>query len=214
MAVAALWISATTSEERPIRVIRRAPDRITEFGAGRFVSDTTMVDVRVSDLPDPRAGDLIVIGADSFTIQGEPRARPRTPDLVAGPAPIMKLTPDIDPDLVAVMAAESASVISYLNRFIALWNNSERLSQACFKAFAHIIPGGVRRLLRLFHLRLGLVALLSHFRKLLLVFDLRIGLRFLGVCLHLVDLCVPLVDIRLCLFHICVTINHRLPPRF
>ena len=48
------------------------PDRITEFGAGRFVSDTMMVDVRVSDLPDPRPGDLIVIGADSFTIQGEP----------------------------------------------------------------------------------------------------------------------------------------------
>ena len=72
MAIAALWISATTSEERPIRVIRRAPDRISEFGAGRFVSDTMMVDVRVYDLPDPRPGDLIVIGADSFTVQGEP----------------------------------------------------------------------------------------------------------------------------------------------
>ena len=72
MAVAAIWISATTSEERPIRVIRRAPDRISEFGAGRFVSDTMMVDVRVSDMLDPRTGDLIVIGVDSFTIQGEP----------------------------------------------------------------------------------------------------------------------------------------------
>jgi len=30
------------------------------------------VDVRVYDLPAPRPGDLIVIGADSFTIQGEP----------------------------------------------------------------------------------------------------------------------------------------------
>jgi hypothetical protein len=72
MAMAALWISATTSEERTIRLIRRAPDRITEFGAGRFVSDTTMVDVRLFDLPDPHPGDLIVIGTDSFTIQGEP----------------------------------------------------------------------------------------------------------------------------------------------
>ena len=72
MAAAAVWISATTSEERPVRVIRRAPDRITEFGAARFVSDTMMVDVRVSDLPEPRTGDLIVIGADSFIIQGEP----------------------------------------------------------------------------------------------------------------------------------------------
>jgi hypothetical protein len=72
MAVTALWISGTTSEERTVHVFRRAPDRITEFGAGRFVSDTMTVDVRVSDLPDPRPGDLIVIGADSFTIQGEP----------------------------------------------------------------------------------------------------------------------------------------------
>jgi hypothetical protein len=72
MAATAVWISGNTSEERPIRVIRRAPDRITEFAAGRFVSKTTMMDVRVSDLPDPRPGDLIVIGVDSFTIQGEP----------------------------------------------------------------------------------------------------------------------------------------------
>ncbi len=72
LATEALWISAATSEERPIRVIRRAPDRITEFGAGRFVSPTTMVDVQVSDLPDPRPGDLIVIGTESYSVQGEP----------------------------------------------------------------------------------------------------------------------------------------------
>ena len=72
MAAPALWISATTSEERPIRIIRRAPDLVTDFGAGRFVSDTTVVDVRVADLPAPRPGDVIVIGADSHVIQGEP----------------------------------------------------------------------------------------------------------------------------------------------
>ena len=72
MAVAALWISCTTSQERSIRVIRRALDRITEFGAARLMSDTMVLDVRASDLPDPRPGDLIVIGTDSFTIQGEP----------------------------------------------------------------------------------------------------------------------------------------------
>ena len=72
MAAPALWISATTSEERSIRIIRRAPDRVTDFGAGRFVSDTTVVDVRVADLPAPRPGDVIVIGADSHIIQGEP----------------------------------------------------------------------------------------------------------------------------------------------
>lgn len=72
MAVAAVWISGTTSEERPIRVIRRAPDRITDFGSARIVSDTTTVDVRVIELADPQPGDLIILGTDSYVIQGEP----------------------------------------------------------------------------------------------------------------------------------------------
>ena len=72
MAVAAVWISGSTSEERPIRVIRRAPDRITDFGSARIVSDTTTVDVRVIELADPQPGDLIILGTQSFVIQGEP----------------------------------------------------------------------------------------------------------------------------------------------
>lgn len=72
MAAAPVWISATTSGERPIRAILRAPDRITEFGPARTVSDTGVVDICRSDLSDPRTGDLIVIGAESFTLQGEP----------------------------------------------------------------------------------------------------------------------------------------------
>lgn len=72
LAVPAVWISATTSEERPIRVIRKAPDQVTSFGAARLLSDTMSLDVRLSDLPEPRPGDLIVIGAESFLIEGEP----------------------------------------------------------------------------------------------------------------------------------------------
>ncbi|MBP6677473.1 MAG: hypothetical protein KA156_00135 [Paracoccus sp.] len=72
MGISAVWIAGGTSEERPIRLIRRAPDRITEFGSARILSDTLTADIRVSDLPEPRPGDLIVIGADSFSVQGEP----------------------------------------------------------------------------------------------------------------------------------------------
>ena len=37
-----------------------------------ILSDTTTVDVRVGELPAPRPGDLIILGADSFVVQGEP----------------------------------------------------------------------------------------------------------------------------------------------
>lgn len=70
--ISAVWIAAGTSEERPIRLIRHAPDRITEFGSARILSETLTADIRVSDLPDLSPGDLIVIGTDSFAVQGEP----------------------------------------------------------------------------------------------------------------------------------------------
>lgn len=72
MGLSAVWIATATSEERTIRLIRRAPDRVIEFGAARILSDTLTADVRTVDLPEPRRGDLIVIGADSYVIQGEP----------------------------------------------------------------------------------------------------------------------------------------------
>lgn len=72
MGTAAVWIAGGTSEERPVRLVRRAPDRITQFGSARILSETLTADIRVSDLPDPRPGDLIVIGTESFAIQGEP----------------------------------------------------------------------------------------------------------------------------------------------
>ncbi len=72
MATEAVWISADTSEERTVRAILKAPDRITGFGDARILSDSTTIDVRTGELPDPRPGDLIVLGADSFVIQGGP----------------------------------------------------------------------------------------------------------------------------------------------
>ncbi len=57
----------------PVRVIRKAPDEVTSFGSAQILSDTTLVDVRVSEMPDPKPGDGISIGAENFTIQGEPR---------------------------------------------------------------------------------------------------------------------------------------------
>ena len=57
----------------PVRVIRKAPDEVTAFGAGQILSETTIIDVRVSEMPNPKPGDGISIGTENYTIQGEPR---------------------------------------------------------------------------------------------------------------------------------------------
>ena len=54
-------------------MIRKSPDEITPFGAGRILSETTLLDARVADLPTPAPGDLIRIGAEDLVVQGEPK---------------------------------------------------------------------------------------------------------------------------------------------
>jgi hypothetical protein len=53
--------------------ILRRPDEIMEFGAARLLSDTTRIDVRVADIPNPRPQEQILIGDETFLIEGEPR---------------------------------------------------------------------------------------------------------------------------------------------
>ena len=73
MAVDAIWFAGGTGPAIAVRVIRKSPDEITPFGAGRILSETTMLDARIADMPTPASGDLIRIGAEDFILQGEPK---------------------------------------------------------------------------------------------------------------------------------------------
>ena len=73
MAVDGLWFPSGTGSGIAVRVIRKSPDEVTPFGAGRILSETTLLDARVADLPTPAPGDLIRIGAEDFILQGEPK---------------------------------------------------------------------------------------------------------------------------------------------
>jgi len=72
MAAEATW-TPQGGAPLPVRVIRKAPDELTTYGAARILSDTTLVDVRVSEMTSVKSGDTIIIGPDTFTIQGEPK---------------------------------------------------------------------------------------------------------------------------------------------
>ena len=55
-----------------IRVVTRRADDVTSFGEARIWSETTRIDLRVAEVPNPRPGDRIEIDGDAFLIQGEP----------------------------------------------------------------------------------------------------------------------------------------------
>ena len=73
MAVDALWFAGATGPGIAVRVIRKSPDEVTSFGAGRILSETTQLDARIADMPSPAPGDLVRIGLEEFILQGEPK---------------------------------------------------------------------------------------------------------------------------------------------
>ena len=68
-----IWHRDSEGQFMRARGILRRPDDITEFGSARLLSDTSRIDVRVADIPDPRPQEQILIGEETFLIQGEPR---------------------------------------------------------------------------------------------------------------------------------------------
>ena len=73
MAVDAIWQSSGAGPGTAVRVIRKSPDDIRDFGQARISSSTTVMDVRVSDLPNPCCGDRVSIGTEAWQVQGTPQ---------------------------------------------------------------------------------------------------------------------------------------------
>ena len=55
-----------------VRIVSRQADAITDFGDARLWSETTRIDLRVTEVPAPRPGDRLEIDGETFHIQGEP----------------------------------------------------------------------------------------------------------------------------------------------
>lgn len=68
----ALWKAGGTGPGVPVRVIRKSPDRMAEFGESRAVLPTVAIDIRSSQSATITDGDLIVIGAETYRIISKP----------------------------------------------------------------------------------------------------------------------------------------------
>ena len=60
----------------PIRAIIRAPDRFANFGDGRFLADTVLLDVKVSDVAVMAMGDTVQIGSVIYELRADPLRDP------------------------------------------------------------------------------------------------------------------------------------------
>jgi hypothetical protein len=55
-----------------VKAIVRQPDRIGTFGETRIASETTIFDIRTSEVVSPAEGDTIELDGAVYVIQGEP----------------------------------------------------------------------------------------------------------------------------------------------
>ncbi len=72
----ALWQAGGVGPGVPIRVIRRRPDAVVEFGASRALMETVLIDLRRTEAAAIDEGDLVVLGAETFKIIGSPASDP------------------------------------------------------------------------------------------------------------------------------------------
>ncbi len=72
----ALWLAGGVVPGVAVRVIRRRPDAVVEFGTSRAVMATVLIDLRRIEAAAIEEGDLVVIGAETYRIIGSPASDP------------------------------------------------------------------------------------------------------------------------------------------
>lgn len=68
----AVWRAGGSGVPVTVRIVLRRPDRVSDFGETRIMTESTMFDVRVAEVPEPRSGDSLAVDGDTFIVQGEP----------------------------------------------------------------------------------------------------------------------------------------------
>ena len=68
----AVYRPGGTGDGIPVRVMRRQPDRIEGFGETRIATSTTALDLRISEVAEPAAGDTVELDGRTVIVQGTP----------------------------------------------------------------------------------------------------------------------------------------------
>ena len=55
-----------------VTILVRRPDEIVEFGDTRIQAETSLFEIRASEISHPRPGDRFSVAGEDYVIQGEP----------------------------------------------------------------------------------------------------------------------------------------------
>ena len=72
LGVDAIYRTGGSGEAITLRAIVRQPDRVGTFGETRIATETTIIDIRTSDINAPAEGDTIEMSGTVYIIQGAP----------------------------------------------------------------------------------------------------------------------------------------------
>ena len=72
LAVDGIYRVGGVDPDVPVRVIVCQPDRIGEFGETRIVTESIVIDIRVSEVTTPAEGDTIAVDGTVYVVQGGP----------------------------------------------------------------------------------------------------------------------------------------------
>ena len=64
--------ASVTYQGRSIRALVRRPDRDVQFGGIAVHAATLVLEVRVSEVASPQAGNVVEVDGESFIVQGNP----------------------------------------------------------------------------------------------------------------------------------------------
>jgi hypothetical protein len=72
LGVNAIYRTGGANPGTTLRAIIRQPDRVGIYAETRIATETTIVDIRASDIKAPAEGDTIEMDGTVYIIQGEP----------------------------------------------------------------------------------------------------------------------------------------------
>ncbi len=72
LGVQAVYHPHGSSESMTLQVILKIPDHLMDFQAAQVLTATQVIDVKCSDVTQPKVGDVIQVNQTQYTVQSEP----------------------------------------------------------------------------------------------------------------------------------------------